>query len=462
MASGPGNILLLLSVATCYHRVGLTWLKHMGSRYSKKIRNGVGQLTFVEHALCPLDSRLAGVPNLIHESSFRYSDKRGRRRTGSVRVLCPLGLSPKDEFVLWGLLALTMKNPAAEGELHATRHYCLRRLGLIDARARRGGRQYRDFSSSIERLSSVQYQCDSFYDPIRAEHRRVSFGLFSYSLPLDDDAGRAWRFSWDPIFFEFAKATGGSLRFDWNIYRQLDPASRRFYLFLSKLFYRRAVTPNLDVADFAEQIVGIAPSVSLRDKKAKLRRCVRRLTQHGIVQHGEFLRLGKGRFGMVLHRGPVFESRLVETDFESPVIEQLIDLGFDIRGANRLLRRFDHRSVVEWVDITFAARNRHGEGFFRRGPPAYLTDNLKNAAIGKRTPPDWWGELRKKEQRESAQRAKLVTQIDSTQLSANAIEAVDGVGNSIFAQFLAAGQTKETAKKNARRFELERQAKLRK
>lgn len=77
-----------------------------------------------------------------HEASFHYSDKHRKRQTGQARVFAPLGLSPKDELFLWGLLAITLSDPNTDGELYATRYYCLRRLGLIDTKSRRGGRQY--------------------------------------------------------------------------------------------------------------------------------------------------------------------------------------------------------------------------------------------------------------------------------------------------------------------------------
>ena len=64
-------------------------------------------------------------------------------------------------------------------------------------------------------------QSDAFYDPIRGEHRAVSFGFLNYSLPLGEESSRAWRFAWDPIFFELAQATGGALSFDLTLYRQL-------------------------------------------------------------------------------------------------------------------------------------------------------------------------------------------------------------------------------------------------
>ena len=224
----------------------------MPGRRTKEIQTGIGSLTLVEHALCPLDSRRSSCGNLVHNTSFPYSDADGNRRKGRVQVFCPLGLTPKDEFVLWGLLAITVANPQTQGELLATRHFCLRKLGLVNAKSRRGGRQYRDFAESIERISTVRYLNDSFYDPIRAEHRKVGFGFFSYSAPLNDESSRAWRITWDPIFFEMVNATGGRLHFDLNVYRELDAASRRIYLFLAKLFHRRPTSPRLDLNAFAD------------------------------------------------------------------------------------------------------------------------------------------------------------------------------------------------------------------
>jgi hypothetical protein len=95
---------------------------------------GIGQLTLVEHALCPLNPRVSLVE-----------------------------------------LALTLSEPEPEIEFCATPHFCLRKLGVIDQFAKRGGRQYRQFTQAIERLSLVRYRNDKFYDPLRGEHRRVSF-----------------------------------------------------------------------------------------------------------------------------------------------------------------------------------------------------------------------------------------------------------------------------------------------
>lgn len=437
----------------------LMHLNHMNRRISKEIRSGVGQLTLVEHALCPLDARASVVSNLVHQATFSYSDKQRRRQLGHAQVFCPLGLSPSDEFYLWGLLSITLSNPQMQGQLHATRHYLLRRLGMIDTQARRGGRQYRDFSRAIERLSTVRYQCDRFYDPIRAEHRKVSFGFFSYSIPLDEESSRAWRFAWDPVFFEMASATGGSMRFDLGVYVQLDAASRRFYLFLSKLFYRRDVTPRLNVRQTTEQVLGVASTVSLRDKVAKFRRCISVLREHRIVRDGTVTRLGKGQFSAVLHRGALFALRAALPEFESPLVEPLQEIGLDNTGVNRILRRYDHRMVAEWVDITLAAKSRFGSRHFSKSATAYLIDNLKNAAKGGRTPPDWWHDIRKAETMASAQHTNRKKGKRKRRSSAEerCLERIGDVHDSIFRHFRAAGQPDEIAKENAKRFQRTRQ-----
>ena len=102
----------------------------------------------------------------------------------------------------------------------------------------------------------MSYRNDHFYDPIRGEHRDVGFGFLSYSLPLDPHSSRVWRFAWDPIFFEFCQAVAGSLRFDFHTYRSLDPACRRLYLLLRKIFWRSDVSPDFDLQRPRRQRLG--------------------------------------------------------------------------------------------------------------------------------------------------------------------------------------------------------------
>ena len=220
-------------------------------------RLGLGQLTLVEHALCAADPKRSLSYNYEHKVTYAFFDKQHRRQQAHAHVWCPAGLSPHDEFYLWGLLALTLAQPQTDGQLLATPHFCLRRLGVIDQHSKRGGRQYRQFAHVLQRLSAVTYQNDAFYDPLRAEHRRVSFGFFSYSLPLDVASGRSWRIVWNPLFWELAQATGGHLRFDLDTYRELSVVARRMFLLLGKVFYRRRESPKFELRQLAVNVLGL-------------------------------------------------------------------------------------------------------------------------------------------------------------------------------------------------------------
>lgn len=412
--------------------------------------NGVGQLTLVEHSLCPLDNRSSMSANLVHETSFKYSDKDRRRRTGRVRVLCPLGLLAHDELVLWGCLALTLADRQSEGQLVATRHYILRQLGLVDAGSRRGGRQYDKLTSAIERLSAVRYLNDSFYDPMRAEHRRVSFGFFSYSMPNDPDSSRAWRIVWDPVFIEFLGAAGGSLRFDLPIYRKLDPASRRLFLFVTKLFARSATSYPLDVTRLAVDVLGFSPSIRPSDLKFKVTRCIQRLMTEGVLAKGDGVvrKTGIGQYRVVLRKGKAYSAnRRSSQPVESPLVESLRAIGVDEPGIGRVLREFRHSTVGQWVDITLAAKERFGSGFFRRSPAAYFMDNLRATSDGTRTPPDWWHDIRRAEERAQAERFRKLRAVNSAtdQLPTKANEVLSDIQDAIFRRFNTTAPSKPEA-----------------
>lgn len=428
---------------------------------------GHGQLTLVEHSLCPLDTAISLAENLIHSVKYHFTDKNRHLQTAVARVFCPLGLSPNDELFLWGLLSLTLSQPQAGPEFFATPHYCLRQLGLIDHQTRRGGRQYQQFADSLTRLAAVVYQNDRFYDPVRAEHRHVSFGFLSYSLPLDPESSRAWRISWNPLFFEMVQAASGGFRFDLKTYRGLEPASRRLFLLLSKIFQRRATSPQFDLHNLACDVLGFSPSIAAADLKKKIRRCVDRLGEVGVVASGDetdiFEKQGAGRYRILLHRGPYFARKGASSRLdvsESALSETLGSLGVEASTARRVIEHYPARLLQEWADITLAARERFGQSFFRKSAAAYFIDNVKNAAVNQRTPPDWWLELRKAEVRARAVQDRRnnearAEKVNTDEQSGEAREVFTRVMGEIFNEFQAAGQSPEIAMANARRFAAE-------
>lgn len=379
------------------------------SRGVRKTSSGRAQLSLVEHALCPLDPSAGLRDHLVHETTYGYTDRNRHIKLAHVRVICPSGLSPADEFVLWGLLALTFAQPTPSFEFHATPHYCLRQLGLIDRNGPKGGKDYRQFRETVKRLARVIYENTAFYDPIRGEHRDVGFGFLKYSLPIDTESSRAWWFIWDQQFFELCQATGGGLWFDLETYRKLDFGSRRLFVFLQKLFYRAAESPALDVRKLCVDVMGFAPTVEMRDLKIKLARCLERLDQEGIVRipaglrpKDLFVKRGVGSYRMTVARGPYFDGKqqVGRLDVEdSPLVDPLSAIGFDDGAIRRILNAYPTALVQQWADITLAARERTGDTFFTKSAAAYFTDNIRHAAEGRRSPPDWWRELRREEHR---------------------------------------------------------------
>jgi hypothetical protein len=372
-------------------------------RRSSRSHQGLGQLSLIEHALCPLHRNKSSGIELSHDSRFHYTDSYRKRRQANVRVIAPLGLFPSDEVYLWGLLALTMAYASGDGVLTATPHWCLRRMGLVNSGTRRGGRQYLQFAAAVERLSVVNYLSDACYDPARAEHRKVSFHFFSYSLPVNPASDRAWTIIWDPVFFQLVQQTGGGMKFDLKLYKTLSPAARRLFLLVLKVSYGKRRLPVFELRHLAVDVLGFASTLAVRDMKVKVRKALEQLEAVGAVQNSTITKGDRSQWVVAFERGVSLQhiqrSGTLAAEHDSPLIDGLLTVGFDHGSAARIVQRYSHRLVAEWIDITLAARERFGEAHFRKSPMAFLMDSLKKAQSGERTPPDWWQQSKRTELR---------------------------------------------------------------
>ena len=388
------------------------------------IRSGLAQLSLVEHALCPLDDRLSLVTPLVYDTGYFRADKSRKSKFIPVRVVSQEGLSASDELYLWGLVAATFAQNDPSMELWATPHWCLRQLGMLTSS--KGGKNYRNFYHVLRRLAGTTYFCDHFFDPNRQEERRRSFGFLKYDLPLRDDSPRAWRIVWDPLFFEYCRARGGRMSFDIETYRRLDCATRRLFLMLSKVFWRRTTSPLFHVHHLAVRGLGFSETVPIADLKIKITRCIEKLLDLQVISLPPETRLLKdlfrkkacGSYAVRLTRGPYFEQNRKPTTLlgvsrgrlvDSPLFEPLQSIGFDDATAKRILRNYSQNTIRVWADITLAGMERpRGFAGFKKSPQAYFMDNVKHAAKGQRTPPDWWHTLKKRERNSEAR----CTQID--------------------------------------------------
>ena len=378
-------------------------------------RCGLAQLSLVEHALCPLDNQQSHKSPLVYDTGHFRTDKNGHRRWIPVRVISQLGLVASDEFYLWGLLALAFSQPHPTLEFWATPHWCLRQLGCLNNS--KGGKQYAQLRAVLRRLAGATYFCQRFYDPVRKEERDRAFGFLKYDLPTSDDSSRAWRIVWDPLFFEYCQIKGGRMNFDLALYRRLDPASRRLFLLLSKIFWRREVSPRFDVHHLSVHVLGFSADVPVADLKIKLTRCLEKLLTHQIIRlpagvlHPKqlFERKGTGSYCVALERGQYFEqdapAPASNRTADSPLVEPLRSIGLAPQAVRLVLNRYPEKLIQVWTDVTLAAIESKGTTFFRVSPQAFLMDNLKQAAAGKRTPPDWWHKLRSRRNERAATNA---------------------------------------------------------
>ncbi|MFO0818485.1 MAG: hypothetical protein U1A77_11125 [Pirellulales bacterium] len=428
------------------------------------------QLSLVEHSLCPLDTATSLQPGLQHRVSYSYTDKNHHTKQASVTVFGPQGLSPADELTLWGLLSLTLSRPEPQAEFMATPHYCLRMLGVIQDNDHKGGKQYQLFRDTIRRLARVVYENTAFYDPVRGEHRDVAFGLLKYSLPVDATSSRAWRFYWDQQFFEFCLAAKSTLRFDLDMYRQLDFASRRLFLLLQKVFWRNEHSPPFDLRTLAVSTLGFASHLETKNLMQKVMHCTQVLLDHQILAlpagietpKGLVTKLAPGNYLVRFHRGNYFEkpfhTKKAATPPDSPLLDPLRAIGFDEAAIIRILSQYPERILSEWADITLAARERNGEEFFSKSAAAYFLDNVKAAHAGTRTSPDWWRELRHQEERERQSQYRESREHTTRQseeaafnayLAADARDAFERVMQRLFADLQTQGMNESQARESA-------------
>lgn len=368
-------------------------------------RAGLAQLSLVEHALCPLDDQRSLARPLVFDTGYFRADAQRRAAFIPVRITAHEGLSANDELYLWGLLALAFSQPEPTLDFWATPHWCLRNLGFMESS--KGGKNYANFRQVLRRLAGATYFCNRFYDPVKKCERDRAFGFLKYDLPTSDDSSRAWRIVFDPLLWEYCQALGGRLSFDWSTYRAFDPATRRLFLLLTKIFHRRTTSPRFDVWHLATHSLGFAPSLVMRDLKVKLLRCTLALLRAGVIVLPEsasqprdlFEKKGTGSYAITFHRGPYFDRSHDQGPgptslADSAIVDPLRTVGLDDRTIRWVLRTYRHGLIRTWTDITLAAMESKKPGFFHISPAAYLLDNLREAAAKRRTPPDWWHSLR--------------------------------------------------------------------
>jgi hypothetical protein len=214
-------------------------------------------------------------------------------------------------------------------------------------------------------------------------------------------------------------------------------------------------------------VLGFSPTLTAPLLKQKLSACIARLARKRIVvlPSGKrpldlYVKRGVGQYNVRLTRGSYFDHQVEgEIATESPLIDPLKAIGFEESSIASLLRQFSHRVLSEWADITLAAKEKHGQRFFKKSAVAYFLDNVREAAKGNRTPPDWWRAMRKEEdrlQRKQSEEAASSLAEQSEQIAfdeylrGEAREMFTSVTERIFNDLTSHGQDPASARENAR------------
>ena len=361
-------------------------------------REGIAQLSLLETALWPLKAGLRNSPKFDTKYSFKVGPE---TRQASVSVYAPLGLQSIDEFVLWGLMGMSLSHKQPDPVFMATPYWIIQQLGMSI-----GGFQYDQLRASLERLAVVAYQNTAFYNPVTQQHERVTLHFFSSYLPTrgrgaEVDTERAWRIEWSPMFFQMCQATGGTLLFDLDLYRKLTPAARRLFLKLKDRFWRsKRVFLNVD--DLTIHGLGFSADRPLKKRKYDLTGCIRELLDHGIIELGRghsdlndlFLKRGKGVYVVQFFEGDYFRRPLSERTTtqqraiaSDPLYQPLRAIGVDEAGIRRAFKQCSRGLIQRWIRVTDAAIHEQPHGFpgFKTSPAAFFMDAIQN----ERMPPDW-------------------------------------------------------------------------
>ncbi len=325
-----------------------------GPLKSAGLDHGMSQVSLVETALSPLDYQ-PDTP-IRHVSDYFYIDRERKRRKASVVVSAPGGLSPTDELTLYGLLAITFADAKPVLELTATPHFLCRQLGLPV-----GGDHYDRLRESIHRLSLVHYHNTAWWDRQKSEHRDIGFHFLSHDLPTKVNekvrAKEPWTIIWNPLFFRLLVHSQGFVWFDFVTYRDLkQPAARRGFLLLQKIFHHRETTPRFDLRSFAVHQLGYSPNLELKSIRQKICKIIEIWQDLGIVAKNSDMELffqkeSPGKWSLCLPRGERFEQKnhrpwlYTKQPQEHPAWDLLTELGLTPHEINLIFANYSEQII---------------------------------------------------------------------------------------------------------------------
>jgi hypothetical protein len=391
-------------------------------------------LDFIRAAFCPLefnavelrnhprfvelrrDQALAGLEvsePLHYPRQFPYTCN-GNRRTGTQIVSAYFGLAPTDFDVLLGLYTYLKRLPElpADGRTYLTADFIAKQLGLP---ATSQG-DYLRLRSRIFRLSYIKYTNTAFWNSETGTYDIANFGFFNLaSMSRLTESRRPIVFEWDRTFLDLVR-TGAHLAFDYEFYRSLSPALRRFYLIANRDGWNQRDSSFFIVDDFTVHQIGYDDNPAFRKQRVqKLKRLLADAESLGLIRpfapwEGYLQKLTTGpRAGEVAlrwSRGPRLHARTTAspdkrfTDrIENDALYAQVR---DVRDEHKkrvtpdvfrkLVARFGRDLLQKHIAVVLAQKE-HRPRSFQKSELAALINRMQHD----HPEPDWYKDLRRAE-----------------------------------------------------------------
>jgi hypothetical protein len=344
---------------------------------------------------------------LHYPRQFPYTDQHGNRKTGTQIVTAAFGLAPHDFDFFLGLYTFIKRHPDSvqDGIFHSTVDFLGRQLSLPTT----SQKDYLRIRSRIFRFAHVNYTNTAFWNPETRHHDIVKFGFYNLgSMSRVLESRRPVSFEIDPTFLRIA-GNAKFRKFDYDLYRQLSPAMRRFYLIANRDGWNQRNSTIFMADDFAIHQIGFTDNPALRKHRLQqLRRLLANAEELDLIRPcrawGSYLQTknqgaGRGQLALRWSRGPALRSRATSDDRQSDSLyAQLCDLRdehgktIDPPAYRRLVSEHGHGQIQKHLLIVLAQKEHH-PGSFQRSEVAAFVDRLQHDYAA----PDWYADLKRAE-----------------------------------------------------------------
>ncbi len=411
-------------------------------------------LNFIKAAFCPLEfnaTRLGNHPlyrrlrrdealaelevgsPLHYPRQFTYTNRNGNRRTGTQIITAPFGLAPADFDLFLGLFTYLKRLPEIpkDGVLHLTVGFIANTLKLpATCQA-----DYLRIRSRIFRFSYAKYTNSAFWNSQTQTYDLVNFGFWNIgALSLLTESRRPVELHLDRTLLKLVQQSP-ALAFDYDLYRELSPAMRRFYLIANRDGWNQKNSSVFLADDFTIHQIGYSERPELeRLRLQKLRRLLSEAEERGFIRPLDswkgYLQVtntgpAAGRLAVRWSRGPALRTkdakttasqmgRIEDDALYAQVGEIRDEVGQPMNPLtyHRLLSKFGRELLQKHVAVILAQKEQH-PGSFTKSEVAALVDRIQHDYAE----PDWYQDLKR------AERLSPFEEIQPNQLSMEMYEA---------------------------------------